>query len=116
MPNALDPAETRRAQRGQMSVYAIGKPIAIQEKTSRCEQTTDRGIAREDFLGAAEIVQSYRRDRQSEWSSDLLRPRWIDQVGKDICQSIRVLGETLARFGLHLRNLAVRSGCARRCS
>ena len=84
MPNALDPAETRGAQRGQMPVYAIGKPIAVQEKTSWREKTIDRGIAPEDIFAASEIVEDYRRDRQIEWPSDLLRPSRIHQVGKDV--------------------------------
>src|SRR5262249_36632183 len=84
LPNALDPSKTRSAQCDQMPVYAIDKPIAVQEKTTRREKTIDRGIAREDFFAVSKIVEDYRRDRQIEWPSDLLRPSRIHQVGKDV--------------------------------
>src|SRR6516162_9880895 len=84
LPNALDPAKTRGVQCDQMLVYAIGKPIAVQEKTTRREKTIDRGIACEDFFAVSEIVKGYRRDRQIEWPSDLLWPSQIHQVGKDV--------------------------------
>src|SRR5215467_7617112 len=84
LPNALDPAKARGAQCDQMAVYAIGKPIAVQEKTTRREKTIDRGIACEDFFAVSEIMEGYRRDRQIEWPPDLLRPSRIHQVGKNV--------------------------------
>src|SRR5271166_1628075 len=101
LPVALDPAKPGGTQRGQMPVHAVDKPIAIQEIAAGSEKTMNRGIAREDLFGASEIVEDDRRDRQVERPSDMLRPRRVHQVCKDIRKPVGMARKTPARLIEH---------------
>jgi len=109
LPNALDAAKPGGTQRGQMLVHAFDKAIAVQEIATGSEETMDRRIACEDLFLTSEIVEDDRRDRQIERSSDMLRPRRVHQICKDIREPVGVAGKTSARLIEHRLGIVLQS-------
>jgi hypothetical protein len=103
LPSAVDAAESGGAQRGQMHVHTVNKPIKVQEMATRFEKTMDCRIARENLLSASKIVEGDSRNHQVERPSEILRPGWIRQVGKNIRDLTGVVLKTPPRLLKHRR-------------
>jgi hypothetical protein len=74
LPGALDTIEPRLAQRPEMRLDALNKPVAGQETAVWFEQIMDRPVAGENLFGVAQIVQSDGGDSEIEGAADLLWP------------------------------------------